>query len=88
MGLWQLTMMFGDGSSSFNIIFLKVKNLSEFLIFLSRLLQSITVDEKYEFINKCMFIIDLKNIADVSCSVCNPNDGDITEYILGRLGFS
>ena len=31
--------------------------------------------------------IELKNVADVSCSVCTPNGGDIIEQILGRLVF-
>ena len=69
-------MLFRDGCMNFNILFLKIENFSQFLLFLSTLFHSITVDEKYEFLNKCMFNIGLKNTVDVSCSVCTPNVGD------------
>ena len=36
LGLWQLNMLFGDGRMNFNIFFLKIEKLSEFLILLSR----------------------------------------------------
>ena len=37
---------------NFNIFFLKVEKLSEFLILLSRLFHAVTMDGKYEFLKK------------------------------------
>ena len=45
-------MLFGDGRMNCNIFFLKIEKLSEFLILLSRLFHSVTVDEKYGFLKK------------------------------------
>ena len=52
LGLWQLKMLFGDGRMNCNIFFLKIEKLSEFLILLSRLFHSVTMDGKYEFLKK------------------------------------
>ena len=47
-----MEMLFGDGRMNFNIFFLKIEKLSEFLVLLSRLFHSVTVDAKYEFLKK------------------------------------
>ena len=75
-------MLLGDGRMNFKILFLKIKKLSEFLILLSRLFQSITVDEKHEFLEKVCLTL-LRNDVNISCSVCTPNRGDIIELITG-----
>ena len=72
-------MLFRDGCINFNVSLLKIENLSEFLIFLYKLFHLITLGEMYEFLNKCMCNIDLKNIADVPCSACTPKGGYIIE---------
>ena len=77
LGLWQLNMLLGDGCMNFNIFFLKIDKLSEFL--LSRLFHSVTMDGKCEFLKKSMSIIELRNIVNVSCSACSSNRGDIIE---------
>ena len=51
-GLGQLKMLFGDGRMNYNIFFLKIEKLSEFLILLSKLFHSVTMDRKYEFLKK------------------------------------
>ena len=43
LGLRQLKILFGDVRMNFNIIFLKIEKLSEFLTLLSRLLFSCSV---------------------------------------------
>ena len=45
-------MMFGDVRISFNILFLKIEKLSEFVKLLSSLLDSVAVDGKYEYLEK------------------------------------
>ena len=45
-------MLFGDGCMNFNIFFLKIEKLSEFLILFSRLFLSVTMYGKYEFLKK------------------------------------
>ena len=73
-------MLFKDGCINFNVILLKIENLSEFLIFLYKLFLLITLGEMYEFLSKCsMCNIDLKNIADVPCCACTPKVGDIIQ---------
>ena len=37
---------------NYNIFFLKIEKLSEFLILLSKLFHSVTMDRKYEFLKK------------------------------------
>ena len=59
-------MLFGDGSMNFNMFFLKIEKLSEFLILLSRLFHSVTMDGKYEFLKKKQPNIELRNIANIS----------------------
>ena len=61
---------------NFNIIS-RIEKLSEFLLLLSRLFHSATVDGKYGFLKKSIPNIRLRNIAIVSCSVCTSNGGDI-----------
>ena len=68
-------MLFEDGRKNFNIHFLKIKKLLEFLIYLSRLFHLITVDGKYQFLKRVC--LTLSNVVDVFCSVCAPNGGDI-----------
>ena len=68
-----------------NIFFLKIEKLSEFLILLSRLFHSITMGGKYEFLKK--LFLKLRNIVNLSCSVCTSNSGDIIEKMLGRFVF-
>ena len=71
------------------MLFLKRARLSELLILLSRLLNSITVDWKNEFLKKNMFDIEPTNVADIiSCSVCCPSGGDFIKEILRGLIFS
>ena len=69
----------GRLSYEFQYILLKIEKLSEFLILLSRLFHSVTMDEKYEFLEKSMSNIELMNIFNVSYSVCTSNHGDIIE---------
>ena len=65
------------------MLFLKRARLSELLILLSRLLNSITVDWKNEFLKKNMFDIEPRNVADIiSCSVCCPSGRDFIKEIL------
>ena len=40
---------FEDGLTNFKLLFLKLEKVSEFLIFMSNLLHSMTVDEKQEY---------------------------------------
>ena len=73
LGSWQWKMLFRDGRMNFKMPFLKIEKLSEFLIPLSRLFHSITVDGKYEFLKNVY--IDLTNVSDISCSTCSPKCG-------------
>ena len=52
LGLWRLKILFEDGRMNFNIFFLKMEKLLEFLILLSRLFHSVAMDGKYEFLKK------------------------------------
>ena len=81
-------MSFGDGRMNCNIFFLKIEKLSEFLILFSRLFQAVTMDGKYEILEKCMPNIKSRNNVNVSCSVCTSNSGDIIENMLVRLVFN
>ena len=68
-------MLFGEGPINFNIVFLKIEKVLEFLIHCSRLFHSITADGKYEFLKNVYQ--KLRNVVDVSCSASALNDGDI-----------
>ena len=43
--LWQMKIEFEDGLMNFKLLFLKLEKVPEFLIFMSNLLHSMTVDE-------------------------------------------
>ena len=44
---------------NFNIFFLKIEKLAEFLILLSRLFHSVGIDRKYEFLKKVCLTLNL-----------------------------
>ena len=74
-------------SLNFNILFLKLEKLLELLILLTGMFDSTTTDGNYVFLKKVSNIY-LRNVADVSDSVCTPKSGKIIEKILARLVFS
>ena len=51
---------------------------------LSRLFHSITLYGKDEFLKKTVFNIELRNISNISRSICSPNGGNIIEQMLKR----
>ena len=64
---------------NFSMLFLKIEKFSEFFIHLSRLFHSVTVDGKYEFLEKSISSAELRDVVDVSRSMCTPKGGDIME---------
>ena len=53
----------------FQCLFLKDREVSEFLLLLPGLFHSVTTNGKYNFLKKNMPNIELRNIVNVSCSV-------------------
>ena len=58
-GLWQLKVLLGVGRMNCKTLFLERARLSELLILFSRLLQSITVDGRNEFLKKLCLTLNL-----------------------------
>ena len=58
-GLWQLKVLLGVDCMNCKMLFLKRARLSEVLILLSRLLHSITVDGKNNFLKKLSLTLNL-----------------------------
>ena len=61
-----------DGLTNFKILFLKAEKLLEFLIFKSRLFNSMTVDGKKNY-KKIMFTAKEGNLIISSCIICFAN---------------
>ena len=83
--LWQLKIDFSDALINFKILFLKAAYYSEFHMLKSKLLYSITVDHKKEFLKKNIFGIELGGFISISCVICSFNARKYFEKIIRKI---